>query len=495
MPPNGDFSEEERQLIETWITDMGAYLNDRKLMSEVDELKLIQNDLSNLSAETQRRVRYISLRQLYNGKIANEILDSIRIGLNKALNSLSRNPNVTKAISIDAEKILYRINLDSLNISNNRWESTIRDFYPFGKNFESDGSPLGQELASLHLSNSTQTGSQLYLLQGDWFVATALLPPVYERFLNLPSTLQQLEQSLNLSLRRNILDNKVMRSGFKDSGVSFNNRIIERHESDDGLFFWISYDFAQSQNEQSIFENPLGPRGIGFDNEAFIQDGGEIIFQLPNGFFGYYLLNNIGNSIDKGPLNVVKQIDAPDELLTTIVNGFSCGSCHGQGLLYKNDEIRQFAINSQRFSNQAKDKIMKLYTDPNVFKAKMDEDNLKYMLAMKEVGIDMGAPDPIRSAFNFYNRKLQLSDVAIHLETSLDNVKQILTRNPFRDDWAALIAGGSISREEFNRRVRQALSEDVKVRTFGPTRGDIIATPECMVEDPTFFTSCIGIGN
>ncbi|WP_436425189.1 hypothetical protein, partial [Enterococcus faecium] len=80
----------------------------------------------------------------------------------------------------------------------------------------------------------------------------------------------------------NIRNFVAQRAAFQRSGVSQNNRLIERHPSRSG-FFWTSYDFAGNRDRQSLFSFPLGPNGP----NAFHHDGGETIFSLPNGFQAY----------------------------------------------------------------------------------------------------------------------------------------------------------------------------------------------------------------
>ena len=83
------------------------------------------------------------------------------------------------------------------------------------------------------------------------------------------------------------------RAGFNNSGVSNHNRVVERHKSRYGAY-WKSYDFAGSVGAQNILTHPLG----------FTHDGGEAIFNLPNGLQGYYLANASGFRLDEAPINI-----------------------------------------------------------------------------------------------------------------------------------------------------------------------------------------------
>ena len=128
--------------------------------------------------------------------------------------------------------------------------------------------------------------------------------------------------------RRRPTSTRSRRSGpaFNGSGVSQNNRLIERHKSPYGSY-WKSYDFGGNTGRQNLFEHPLGPGG---GSDSFQHDGGEIIFTLPNGLQGYLLVDAAGKRIDKGPTSIVSDPKRPDRAVT---NGVSCMSCHYTGVI------------------------------------------------------------------------------------------------------------------------------------------------------------------
>ena len=142
----------------------------------------------------------------------------------------------------------------------------------------------------------------------DWFVAQASLPPLYHDLLSLPSTDRELETRLEVDVIRNLLNApsvRVWRAGTNNSGVSNNNRVIERHLSRYGAY-WKSYDFAGSVGTQNIFTHPL----------SFTHDGGEVVFNLPNGLQAYYVTNASGFRLDDAPINIVSNPAASDPTVT-----------------------------------------------------------------------------------------------------------------------------------------------------------------------------------
>ena len=104
----------------------------------------------------------------------------------------------------------------------------------------------------------TMTGSRLPYLRADWFVAAAANPPLYHDLLQLPQTDRELEKELRVDVAENVRGERAMRAGFNGSGVSRNNRLIERHESAYGAY-WKSYDFGGNTGRQNLFAFPLGP--------------------------------------------------------------------------------------------------------------------------------------------------------------------------------------------------------------------------------------------
>ena len=100
---------------------------------------------------------------------------------------------------------------------------------------------------------------------------------------------------------------KLVRGGFQQSGVSGQNRLVERHDAEFGAYYWKSYDFKPRRARANLTRFPLGPEfpGNPYPRQAFRHDGGEMIFGLPNGMQGYFLSDGKGRRIDEGPTDVV----------------------------------------------------------------------------------------------------------------------------------------------------------------------------------------------
>src|SRR5206468_705155 len=93
---------------------------------------------------------------------------------------------------------------------------------------------------------------------------------------------------------------RIARAGFPRSGVSGQNRMVERHDAhgtSGSAYYWKSYDFKPANGRGKLTRFPLGPLDLfekgrhPYANQAFAHDGGEIIFGLPNGLQAYLLVD------------------------------------------------------------------------------------------------------------------------------------------------------------------------------------------------------------
>ncbi len=121
------------------------------------------------------------------------------------------------------------------------------------------------------------------------------------------------------------------------------SRMLERHPALFGAY-WKSYDFTRKNIDQDVLRKPLGPPGV-LSKEiggksVFQHDGGEIIFNLPNGLQGYLLVNDRDERLVFGPPSLVS--DGSKALGNAqIINGVSCMFCHVNGMIRGfQDEVR-----------------------------------------------------------------------------------------------------------------------------------------------------------
>ena len=267
---------------------------DGDFISPAETLNTIETHLMSLESFDRAFARYFTMTHLYNAGESGQILQEYRKALYKLVNSLSWGVTVTNPQPIDPQGTIFYIDLRHYEWDvNNAW-TKIEAEYPYHVSFDApEQSALKEQLGRLQ----TETKSDIPSIHVDWFVAQASLPPLYHDLLSLPLTDRELETRLEVDVIRNLQNApgvRVWRAGTNNSGVSNNNRVIERHTSRYGAY-WKSYDFAGSVGRQNIFTHPL----------SFTHDGGEGIFNLPNGLQAYYVTNASGFRLDDAPINIV----------------------------------------------------------------------------------------------------------------------------------------------------------------------------------------------
>ena len=372
LPP---LSQEAIQTIARWITAGAPDWNvphDINFITTDAILDTIRNHLKSLDPFDRPSARYFTMTHLYNAGESSETLSDYRIALSKLINSLSWKLEITNPIPIDEAQTIFYIDLRRYkwNTTTDVW-AQIEQVYSYNIAFDPETQAgLLEKLTQLQ----TGTGSTVPFVNVDWFLATASLPPLYHDILGLPETDSVLEAQLGVNVASHITDAPgidVWRAGFNDSGVSENNRVVERHTSSYGAY-WKSYDFAGNVGSQNIFTHPLD----------FTQDGGEIVFNLPNGLQAYLLVDANGNRLDDAPIEIVSNPAASDP---TVKNGLSCIGCHTQGMKTFTDSVRA-AIEQDDNPPYNKAQALRLYPEQSVLDALVAKDTLKFQQALEKIG-------------------------------------------------------------------------------------------------------------
>ena len=389
-------TEAELKKLQDWIIAAGAAAPEpRKFISLADMYAMAHADMQSLPTNRRDRVRYISMRPMWNdSEVTDANYEAYLAATVKLLNALSWNPNVYRFEKVDEQGILLRVFLPDLDWTHETW-GYLEAQYPYA--MESDVDPY---LGSLqHLA-----GTKVPVIRADWFTATASVSPLYYDMLGLPDTVHGLEAKLGLNMKRNILNEQVVRAGFQDSGVSSHNRLIERHPLGTG-FFWTSYDFAGSKGRQSFFEYPLGPIDAYGPDLAFKHDGGESIFTLPNGFHAYYLNTSAGDRLNVGPTSIVRDTDYPDGT-GEVINGISCISCHSKGIRLNDDHVREVAMGNLALPAAARQTINAIYPGKDVVNEYFKRDTEAFLKTLESAGIEPSTQaaglEPIRGLFVYH---------------------------------------------------------------------------------------------
>ncbi len=475
LPP---LSDEASNTIFRWI-EMGA--PDWDVPPPVDfitpdaMLDTIASHLEGLDPFDRTSARYFTLTHLYNSGEPPETLRDYRIALSKLVNSLSWGFEVTNPTPVDALGTIFYIDLRHYEWDRTNAWGQIESAYPYNPAFDPQTqASLLEKMTALRV----ETDSLAPFVDVDWFLATASLPPLYNDILGLPQTTLELERQLEVNAAVNIRSApgvRVWRAGFNDSGVSNHNRIVERHTARYGAY-WKSYDFAGSAGSQNIFTHPLN----------FTYDGGEMIFNLPNGLQAYYLADAVGNRLDVAPTTIVSNPAASDP---AVRNGLSCIGCHTEGMKDFTDSVRA-AIDENQNPPYDKVQALRLYPPQSVLDDLLQTDTERFQTALAKIAEPFASDDernqfferhqnePVQRFHEAFQAPLDLSyaAAAVGLQTSAF-LTQISEKQSLKNLGLAPLVeeNGTVKRDAWTGNfhdVRAALfnPEYVAPETEGPIR-------------------------
>ena len=429
-------SAAEVQKIGAWI-QAGApswdIVHDVNFISTDEMLTTMQNHLETLSTFDRPSARYFTLTHLYNAAEGPEVLGTAAIALSKLVNSLSWGFTVVNPEPIDAQGTIFYIDLRDYEWDTRDAWTQIETVYPYAIAFDA------RAQAGLHTKLEylkTEMNCEVPFVHVDWFLATASLPPLYHDILALPETESELERELGIDISGNLRRApglRVMRAGTNDSGVSAHNRVVERHSFRNGAY-WKSHDFASSVGPKNILQNPL----------TFDRDGGEVIFNLPNGLQAYYVSDATGNRIDVAPTDIVSNPAASDP---AVRNGLSCIGCHTEGMKTFDDVVR--ATYQKLPEDATKEQVLRLYVEKAEMDRFIEQDTARYRVALEATGGIFGGIEPVHRFHEKFQLALDASDAAASLGLEESVFVEAIGENSGLQELglAALLSGSNVKRD------------------------------------------------
>ena len=410
-----------------------APITTRRFIPPSEVLKAIDSHVKTISPFDRPFARYFTMTHLYNAGVAADIFEEYLKALAKLVNSLSWGLDIVNPTPIDREETIFYIDLRHYEWDRNDGWTKIEEAYPYYVGFNAPAQrSLKNQLSQLQTTLTTAVPS----VNIDWFIATAAAPPLYNALLSLPGTDRELETRLEVDVVNNILTApgiRVWRAGFNNSGVSNHNRVVERHASRYGAY-WKSYDFAGSVGKQNIFTHPL----------AFTHNGGEVIFNLPNGLQGYYLVDGDGFRLDEAPISIVSNPAASDP---TVRNGLSCIGCHTEGMKEVTDQVRS-VIESDTNPAYNKAHALQLYVADSTMDSKVNDDLVRYQRALTATGNAITDVEPVSRFHEAFHSPLDLSfaAAAVGLEPSVF-LSKIRENAGLQSAGLLVLDGGQIKRD------------------------------------------------
>ena len=479
MPPNGPpLTDEAIEAIRVWIEngapDWNVVDSDRSFITPKRVLETIQHHIATLPIPNRAFARYFSTTHLYNAGLPTEPLQSHYLALSKLVNSLSWEADIVNPEPINTEQTLFYIDLRHYDWDKDLW-TQIEKHYPYNIRYEGADQT---DLRDLFLNLQSEMDCEVPYVYVDWFIGKASEPLLYNEILALPDTDTELETLLDVNVIDNLKNHpgvRVWRAGIKESGVSNHNRVVERHKSRYGAY-WKSYDFAGNVGRQNISDHPL----------SFEHDGGEVVFNLPNGLQAYHLFDEKGVRLNKAPTEIVST-DASDP---AVYNGISCIGCHIDGMKRFTDDIRAVIEATQDpIFNRAH--ALRLYVEQTVMNDLVQQDTEEFITALAKTGNSPGGiePEPVSRFHGIYNHNAL---DAAHAAAAVGLRKNVfLSKIRERADLGLFLVEGDVVKRDtwtsiFNA-VVHALNPpiDVSIPDVDTTgTGDITSHPDDAVHIP-----------
>ena len=460
MPPGGPpLSDNEKTILRDWIMlgapkwedNVGS--SNRSFIDETKLVTIIEQDLLGQPQRSRQFLRYFSLAHLHNASVSDHDLQTYRAALGKLINSLSWHKEISQPAVIDPARTVFRIDLRDYNWTAATW-NLLLSAYPYGLH-----SSAGNSVAQI-------SGAKVPYVRADWFAANASLPPLYHDLLGLPRSAMDLERQLGIDVSRDLAEEKnVARAGLRASGVSQNNRVLERHVSLHGAY-WKSFDFRNSADQQNIFQHPL----------SFIHSGSEIIFNLPNGLQGYLVVDGMDRRIDEAPVAIVSDRTSADD--PVIRNGRSCMNCHYDGVRQFRDETRP-VIQANLSSTFDREKALALYLTQENLDRLIERDRERFREAVTLAsGAVATAPheEPINALARRFAADISLSQAAAEAGLEPADFQERVRRSGRLAQLGysqLLVPGGAIKRDAWDRHFDElALELGIGRQVSRPVRGN-----------------------
>lgn len=487
LPP---LPQEDIDLIRGWIVDGAVKFSD-DVQQPVDStmshehqgvvgisyvLGQIHEHQRKLTSEQKRYVRYFSSHHLLAAGVTRQTLDLHRMAFAIAINHLSYepelvvpeviNPEVGTILAVDIRQLgwnkpaMKSVGSEQAKVLN-LYDLVLLE-YPYAVAYED--SATYDALATEYMKPAGLI-RPIPFVRIDWFCSVATLPPLYHDLLQLPRNLLALEKQLGIDTAVNLEDVRARRAGMTVSGVSRNNRAVERHPYRHGAY-WKSIDYASSKGHENIFTDPIHLLGT----------GGEMIFNLPNGLHAYYVSDALGGRLDDAPTSIVTDRFAEDK---TVRNGLSCIRCHDRGIKDFRDDVRP-AVEKVAGSGVLKKKdVLALYPDLDTMENLVKQDRERFLMSYERL---LGGPQQLQPIVpvsqRFLDAPLQLGTVAGELGlTSADELPTIFRQPQFTGFGLVALGNAGVIRrdmwEDYFDQVVRALGLGIPVLPIdGLTRPD-----------------------
>ncbi len=408
-----------------------------------DELyDLIQADLAPHSAAEQVSFRYVTLSDRFNAGICAGQLDADRSALAKALNLLSTSTELHPPVAVDADRILYRLDLRDYEWDRaipvrgvdfaDAWEALIAN--------DPYATPLVGAVAD---DVAADTGTDVPVVFANALLDATLNGALYYALIDVNAA-QSLDVFIRDELEIDVVTNMalgdVARAGTSRSLVARGDRLVERHaiENRPGVF-WQTFDFDAASSD-TFFEDPFGVAA----------DGRLAIFTLRNGLFGFIGADAQGQIVEA--TSGLVSVDASGAALRA---ASSCLGCHAAGLLSVVDEVRLIVLSDPLITPEEAAELREIYPSAAEFESIVAGDNAPQLGALQALGVSPAEPEPISTVLGQFNQSLNIGRAAAELGVLPAELRAALPR--LSPSLSVLTEDGRVERDDWEQLYRSTL--------------------------------------
>jgi mono/diheme cytochrome c family protein len=433
MPPAGvtqRLNDDEIQDIAQYILGLKAPAVQRcddQFISWDDVYQAIERDILTEDSEDRPFLRYLSIANRYNAGVCDAQLEPERWAMSKFINSISQDSSIHEPEEVvGTEKTVYRIDLRDYQLDvdsgpfevngtqfDDGWEAIIAN-NNFAVEFEGDSAE----------NVIVQSETNVPLMFSDAVIDEATVGNLYYGLLRLEDNRDAQLDLLKVDQQGNFDDQTAIFAATTQSEISEQERFMRRDEQDGarGLYYWESFDLDANVAGNSVFDRPLD-----FNLAA---NGSESLFSLPNGLQAYMIFDEAGNRLEESP--ILFDNAQNDNVMRA---GVSCMTCHDNGVVQFEDEVRQFALDNRLDVAEAAEDagfefedVLELYPDNADLKEQLVDDATNYRGALADAGVPTNGSDPVSDTFIRFDKDVKIADVSGFLAYPVENLENDLAR-------------------------------------------------------------------
>jgi hypothetical protein len=395
-------------------------------------LQLVARDLAGRDSDDALFTRYVSLANRWAYGACGRALVAERQGLSKLLNSLSRSSTIVRPAPVDADQMLYRIDLrdyewhEPVTVQGTEyadaWEALI-SHNAFAVSFVGDDAD----------DATTTAGTLVPVMFANSLIATALRSDVYYAIAGVPERLDELFTQLGIG------PSPASEAPTLRAGYSYPPDVIASYWATGSRPGYL-WDIGAVVGVEGVFANPLA---------AALGDH-QIVFSLANGLQGFALMNEAGLTIedsdtflDTSQTNF--RMQAPRSLLAQ----------HSPRLNVYDQVAETVALNAGSYDAATRAAILTAYPGASAVEALLLQDyETLTRPALEQAGVNLAFDEPISQAYSEYARDMTIEDMAGELLVSREELENNLG---LLDPSLGFLSNGLVARDDFAILYKQSL--------------------------------------